>query len=311
MYCVNYRGQEVDAIEVLSCLQGGFQKFISALRRGMDEQKAFDLVMCILCKKKKDEKWNAKEEIEELHSSIATFASLFKIEEYTLRKMLYKSPIVSLTEILNRYSKTSQSFNKYSYTIYGVACRAICLQYRLNHRVFYKYKSHGASFQDAIHNAIITSRLFSQDVSTKLKILFPNFTSVTIENIEKVLSQFSPNDNFISEIIVLYYLHSKVQDALNAYCIIDYIENSCHILNKEIIQTAYNNGSIEQFNNHSKLLKEKTRQYILDQYHLTKQDLEEIYNKFYYNYTEKEINFEKVWTYNRQRTKSLQTLINS
>ncbi len=308
MYCVNYRGQEVDAIEVLSCFQGGFQKFISALRRGMDEQKAFDLVMSISYKKKKDAKWNAKEEIAALDSSISTFASLFKIEESVLRKMLYQFPKDSLTEILNRYLKTPQSFNKYSHTIYGVACRAICTQYRLNHRVFCKYKSHGASFQEAIHNAIITSPLFSKDVSNTLKTLFPNFTSITVENIEKVSSQFSINDNFISEIIVLYYLHAKVQDALNAYCIIDYIENSWYILNKK---TAYNKESLEQFNNHSKLLKEKTRQYILDQYHLTKQDLEEIYNKFYYNYTEKEINFEKVWTYNRQRTKSLQTLINS
>lgn len=313
-HVVNYRGKRIDALNFFEHLGMNYvHLYNDYLSIALSAQSAFDYVIHyqVFSNINLDNAFNletdlipAKETILKEYSDIKKFCIFYRLSYNAFCRILKKYPEANLRQALNHYmTEDTRSFNTPDcYVFYGVHLEAICLKYQMDYRFCQDCLSKGMNLQTTIQKALACSPLFSHDASIHLQELIPFIVNLSFNEFKQFLCQTNYSEELLDCIIFYRYRYSQIMDALNVYCIVDFLEHGWEeFFGKEIQALHRKSRDLKEFTHEFQNLRKQAQIMFLDCFGLSSDEFHQYYQEYYNDYVLVSNKASKIWGYNRRK----------
>lgn len=311
---VIYRGKEINGYQFLKRLKPSFaQYYLQLIECDMKNQAAFDFILHNYIESEKDlnlafametDTIPAKEKIRKDYKNVKEFCLFYRIVYRSFFNILNKYPKANLLQVLTYYIRERNFFtNVSSYNVvYGVTLEAICVKFQLDYSFCRNNYKKGMNFLEVLQQGLAVSPIFPRKISLILREISSQISSYSFDDFRAFLENSNYSEEEKDYIIFYKYRYSKIQDALNVYSIVHFIEYEWEFLYRDEIRSLNQShlNSVE-FSIQYDYLKRNARKKLLEWMNLSEEDLKEYYQTFYCDYVPVTIGEESVWSYNRKR----------
>lgn len=298
---VMFEGKRVNAFDILALKNIPYRYYLALFSTILTVQEAFDL----LCSLYEKEPWiftskdSAMSEIKKHYSSISQFCLVHKIKYDLFRRLISRNSHISLFNIFLLYLKEPYNiYEKYQNIYAGVSVEAICVYFQINSNTFYKLQEKYHSLPVILKMCLLYS--YPKKFHSRLKEEAGSLWNLPYENIEN-LSYEEPFLECTKDYAKRCFM---LDDALNAYYIVDFFENHWQEFFKEEISYLHRKREATFFKDYEKL-KMLAQKKLLERFSITREELNECYQMLDENYVKATFSGQDVWVYKKKKIVSL------